>query len=822
MKAEPNIDINPIRICLIAPNPPNQNTTIVKAKESGSENNNVKTILNIEEIGDIFKKKDCICKSCSKYCSEDYMYATTFIGRLIMTFYSFQALFFLYNFIINFIFLLPGMLFYTEYILILILVFLVYIFLASFCSNILIIPTYELLLFPYLRHKNTLAHLESLKIVINIIHDNNHKNDKIEFKKSNFLLDIGLIVIEISYLIGFCCGFSSETIIVKDIIREIIYILIYTDYLIIIFGYIIISIDLKVHLFSEMKKNLKDRLFITNIHLYIDEYINDFFQDKPALPKINLLCYVINPLLKNSYDDIAEAQDIDKGNDCFNCCRNLFTCKLDCTVNTLDKIKDCCPCCCKDCSNRCSQNCCDCCVKCCSCCSSCGSCDNIFHTFKNMIRLIIFVLSFIIAIFISVEQKSGIVACIIIFFVSVFFYFLSSLFNFPYIIRNKEIFCLFTTKKSYKKEYNLEHPILIAFIRLVSFLIIILVSIALLIMYALKDESSGWIDLTKINFKPEKDKKDKTKLKPNICYSSIHNLYIQLYLPFIIDAYYYDDNPEIAPDRYSSLQIPNYRQLFFDDDTYEIKAVGNLIKSKEINKVKMIHYDIGIINKEEDGSIKIINNITILSIKGTTNKKDMFLDLQLYLPSILLNYLSYFSIFNQRKDTYSFGYLEYSLSLPYRLFSQYLIIDGYLRDLLTAYNDNLNNFKDNIIIVGHSLGGGLAKILGRFLRKQAISLSGPGVNAFQSLWEYEGSSENFEISAIDLVPDMDLVPRVEVSGGTIYRIICKEGPLDCHVAKKSICEVLIMCQNPNSKQYCLELANFTQRQIDAVNKSAEL
>jgi len=33
---------------------------------------------------------------------------------------------------------------------------------------------------------------------------------------------------------------------------------------------------------------------------------------------------------------------------------------------------------------------------------------------------------------------------------------------------------------------------------------------------------------------------------------------------------------------------------------------------------------------------------------------------------------------------------------------------------------------------------------------------------------------------IDLVPDMDLVPRVEVSGGTIYKIICNQGSFKCH------------------------------------------
>lgn len=214
--------------------------------------------------------------------------------------------------------------------------------------------------------------------------------------------------------------------------------------------------------------------------------------------------------------------------------------------------------------------------------------------------------------------------------------------------------------------------------------------------------------------------------------------------------------------------------------------------------------------------------ITILSIKGTSNKKDLFLDMQLYFPSILLNLLTTFSLFGQQKDSLYFGFLEYGLSIPYRIFSQYLIVDGYLNDLLNAYNKYKNTFKSNVVIVGHSLGGGLCKILGRLVNKQAISLSGPGVNAFHSLWGYSGSSENFEISAIDLVPDMDLVPRVEVSGGTVYRIVCKEGPLDCHAKNLSLCEVLIMCRNPNYKEYCTKMAGLNEKQIEEILRSTEL
>ena len=785
-------------------------------QQNGLVENPIERLLDNDVEDEIFLKKDCICPICSKYCSEDYMYAVTFPGRLIMTFYSFQSLFFLYNFIINYIFLLPGILFYSDNVFYLVCVFTIFIIFASFCSNILIIPTYELVLFPFLRYKNTLAHLESLKIVINIIHNNNNKNDKIEFKKSYFLLDISLIVIEIAYLAGFILGFKSQTIWFKDVVRLIIYITIYIDYLVIVFGYAIISVDLKIHIISKMKEESQGRFFITNICLFMDKYINDFFNNKPALPKINLACYVINPLLDKSYYNIDEANDIDNQDNWFNFFRKLLTCELKCSKTCFETIKSCsCFCCCSECCSNC-------CKSCCGCCFPDGSLKNFFHTLKNMIRAIIFIIAYALSLYIISNQDTPFGVAFIITLVFLITYCLSSFLNFPYIIRNKDVFFLCSTKKKFKGDYNLEHPIIIAFIRFVSFLIIVVVALGIIIVYAIWDESSHWLDLKKQHFEPNPVKKDSTKLLPNICYSSIHNLYIQLFLPFINDAYYYDDNPTISPDFYSSFQIPEYRQLFYDDELYNININGDLITSKNKNKVKMMHYDITIKKKDNEGNINVVNELSILGIKGTSNKKDALLDLQLYLPSILLNYLSTFSLFNQRKDTYSFGFLEYSLSLPYRLFSQYLLIDEYLRDLIKAYNDNKSKFKDNVVIVGHSLGGGLSKIMGRFLGKQALSLSGPGVNAFQSLWQYEGSSENFEISAIDLVPDMDLVPRVEVSGGTIYRIICKEGPLDCHGKELSLCEVLIMCENPNYYQYCTKLAEISKYQIEAIQKSSEL
>ena len=139
------------------------------------------------------------------------------------------------------------------------------------------------------------------------------------------------------------------------------------------------------------------------------------------------------------------------------------------------------------------------------------------------------------------------------------------------------------------------------------------------------------------------------------------------------------------------------------------------------------------------------------------------------MPSVFLHLLSLLSIFGNDLESISFKLIEYSLSIPYKFLSDYFFIDKYIEDLKWVYGKyyyDKNKFSNNTVIVGHSLRGGLSKILGKIEKEQAISLSGPGINAFHSRWTETGNSENFDISLIDLVPDMDLVPRVEVSGGT--------------------------------------------------------
>ena len=662
---------------------------------------------------------------CTIILGGDMMYAITFLGRLILTLYSFHGLFFIYNFIIQYIILVPGILYEIQSKFFQVVWGLCYLLFAICTSNILVIPTFEFFSFPFLTNKNPFAHLQSFYY---IFEDQNFDTEKIVRQNNNYLNSF-LIIVEILYSLGYILGLSSISVKVKDFVKIIILFLIYLYYLIIFLNYIIISFYFifAIICFNEGKQSFFD--------------IQNFFEKRKAIPEINLLSYVVNPQLLKNYD----------------------------ITEDMKKKK---------------------------------YCEDYIDSLMIIIRILLLIFSIVLVFFLDVTS--------IFFFIAFFFIMLgASIFMyFQNCFRNKKTFGHFWAPK-YKYKPSMNRAKMVSTIRFFCFLISLFAASLLFYSFFFVSENDNIEDFPE--FTGMGKKSDKALLLPSICSSSIHGIPIYLYLPFINDAYYYNSYPKEAPGYYSSLNIRDYKELFYDNN-YQINIKGNLIKSNNSESVKMIQYNVK--NSKDE--------VTILSIKGTSNKKDIYLDFQLYFPSILLNILSTFSIFGQQKDTLSFKFIEYSLSIPYRLFSQHSIIDDYLNDLIQAYAANQDSFYKNIVIVGHSLGGGLSKILGRLVKQQAISLSGPGVNAFHNLWGYEGQSENFEISAIDLVPDMDLVPRVEVSGGTIYRIVCKEGPLDCHSKVLSLCEILIMCRNPNYEEYCRKMANLNDKQINDIYKDSEL
>ena len=684
--------------------------------------------------------------------STDFLYGLSFPGRIIITLYTIHGLFFIYSLIIQYIILIPSLLYTVQLnTFFKIVISILYLLFAISSSNLLVIPSFEFLSLPFLFTRNPFSHFISFFYI----------NKGGEFKDKNIenkdiITNIILIIFEVIYLSSLVSGYVFNVLIFKDVVKFVILILIYFYYLTIVLLYFFTSLYLLI-------KNIKKLKWRQNLQ--------SNYENKDDIPKMNLMNHLINPLLFKFY----KKNNIQITDDSY-----YFE---DCAYDT-----------------------------------------------GIIIKFLLIIFS-IIAFFIICIKIIGSWFCYFCFLLFLCIMSILSLaLNFPFFYRNRKTFgtfgccCdflwfkkgnnFFLTNVQYI--YKPFHPIIISITRFISDILILLVAVVLLFIHFLHDDNNDINSNIFDNIYPSNKTIDTKKmLLPNICYSSIHNIPLPLYLPFINDAYYYNNikkkkqNDEEEKYHSSSFDIDNYRRLFFNDTDYTIEVKGNLIKKTDT--VKMVQYNVR--NRK--------NYVTILAIKGTSYNIDIYLDMQLYFSSVLLNLLSTFSILSE-KNSLSFRLIEYSLNIPYRIFFRYLIIDSYIKNLQDAYRANEKYFFKNVAIVGHSLGGGLSKLFGRIIGKQAISLSGPGINAFHSLWNYKGKSENFGMSAIDLIPDKDLVPRVEVSGGTIYRIICKEGVLNCHSKDKSLCEVLIMCRNPNYYSYCKNVANFTDTRINEIIESSEL
>ena len=705
--------------------------------------------------------------------SADFWYGVSLFGRIVFTLYSLHGLFFIYNFVIQYIIIFPSLLYKNQMTPGGAAIFsLIYLLFAINSSNLLVIPTFEFFSFPFLFYKQPFAHIISF-IYLFKKKKYNDEDVKNNHNVATMIIFSVIIVIEIWYTLGLLGVYLFKNVDIKDTCKMVILIITYIDYIIIILSYFSFSCYIVFIIMRNICKKKSIRVIL-----------REHFEER-EISNLNLYSNILNPILNKNYKKIKnekkEEFEIYQEKKDFKCC--CFKCDCECLFENV--------------------------------------CFEIVAYLKIATLIFSIVCFILMTVWKVLNTWYDYIAFILLYIIMTI---LSMTLNFPFCCRNRKTigtwgcFCCFNEKNNFigsEYEYTGKslHSNIVSFARCVSNAVITVAAIAFPVIYFSNIQTSKMRYRTFLNIKPSKTQIDsKNKLLPNVCYSSIHNMPLPLFFPFINDAYYYDNinsEDEDEPKVRSSFEIEEYAKLFFDED-YEVDVLGNLVENK--NSVTMIQYNVK--NKR--------NYLTILAIKGTSLSEDMYIDAQLYVSSIFLSILSAFSLSSSQKDSRSFSLIEYSLNIPYRIFFRFLIIDTYLEELKNAFISHEYSFYKNVVIVGHSLGGGLAKLFGRFIGKQAISLSGPGVNAFHSLWKYDKESENYEISAIDLVPDMDLVPRVEVSGGTIYRIVCKKGVFACHGKELSLCEMLIMCRNPIYKSYCENVAGVYYNDIIKIEQSSEL
>lgn len=183
-------------------------------------------------------------------------------------------------------------------------------------------------------------------------------------------------------------------------------------------------------------------------------------------------------------------------------------------------------------------------------------------------------------------------------------------------------------------------------------------------------------------------------------------------------------------------------------------------------------------------------NLSIISVRGTHLLVDWIQDLDIWKEIGLLQLASLVGPF------VSFWPEEFTSSLIYWI-SQLEELSLRNRRDIQFYYDILDNYvkktlkSRKIILTGHSLGGGIANIVGARNGLISITFSAPGL--LFSRHKLKIDLKLLNSASINVIPDNDLVPKIDKSAGLSQSIDCKEDYVMCHNIQRTVQQLIRSC-----------------------------
>mmetsp|Transcript_13632 Transcript_13632/g.27765 ORF Transcript_13632/g.27765 Transcript_13632/m.27765 type:complete len:1117 (-) Transcript_13632:64-3414(-) len=192
----------------------------------------------------------------------------------------------------------------------------------------------------------------------------------------------------------------------------------------------------------------------------------------------------------------------------------------------------------------------------------------------------------------------------------------------------------------------------------------------------------------------------------------------------------------------------------------------------------------------------------VISVKGTGHGWDLLADAQLWSAAVFFQILRFLlpfgeiwnSIFNNLIAAIS--EVESSSISEVSYYKQITEFISFLKSS-TEYTD--------LVVTGHSLGGGTAIIAGAQSGIPAIGVSGPNAKLSRLSFDPPLTLEDIDKNTFNIIPQRDPVAMIDDPGLNYQNIRCTapmNNLLACHGSTRSVCEIMYSCGNYNRPAIC--------------------
>ena len=246
---------------------------------------------------------------------------------------------------------------------------------------------------------------------------------------------------------------------------------------------------------------------------------------------------------------------------------------------------------------------------------------------------------------------------------------------------------------------------------------------------------------------------------------------------------------------WSSLQLNVADMAFLSylayDDKWRNQDLGHAITSYFHNKGG--NWNVTYVSNGTPAFFHLVEStkkVHVISISGAQTMRDWFDNLKLWSEIFTYQVTSVALPVQRLPLNFVALYVSAASSLERLLHGNH--VDVYFRSV-ESYLRGINRTEaESVLLTGHSLGGGLAKIVASRNRFEAVSFSSPGELCNHVKLGY--LLEDVQTHTTSVVAHSDMVTWVDVHGGLVQHITCDGGGYRrCHSIDNTYCELKTRC-----------------------------